>query len=523
MPQINYTPPQLRNLPQPAVSAGLDLDRAREKRKEEELRRQQRATQVSQAPSAFPAQEPVEVKEAFSLRLGKMLGSVFGGRYIGEYIGTKIAEHSPDAQRLREVAPEYKDKNLFETPTGKQIAGDVIQAGTNIAAAAIPGAGSLVGKVAQGAAVGYGADVANKLQKNANLGDVVTPGIGTGVGIALPVVAKGLGSLLKGTLGQSTGVKKVVIDRAVKNPERVNKAIRQYAQDDSSKQGLVERAKSAVQEFLGRRNSEFGASISSVKFSKPFTKQEVVSSFTDELSKFKGKVVGEELQFNSSKLTAADKSDLRVFWDGLKTWKDFTPSGVEDLRQFIKNNIDDFAATKNSRASVVLGAVKNSVTNGLETRAPGYKEILGTYGKQTQLARDVLSELNLKSSNSKPSTQLNSVMRLFKKDPQIIKNLTEIMGEDEANNLLDDISGALLSDAFPQGLRGLITEGSLTLGGLYAIISGAVPIPGVVAAAISTSPRVVGEAATLAGKAIKKGAGTGAQRISAIGASELAN
>lgn len=480
----------------------------------------------------FPKEEPIQSKKSFMQKLGSFgegLGNILGGTQIGKAIGTGIANRTDAAQYLKnapaithqgqEIVPAGGGRNPLQGPTGKQIAGDVLKAGTTIAAAALPGAASLAGKVAQGGAIGYSMDVSEKLTDQKD--NVFKPGVGTVVGAALPIVFKGLSALTRRTLGGSSGAGNQVIDRAVKNPNEVNQAIRTYAQDNAAKAGLVERARNAVQTFLGQRNTEFGASLSKTTFSKPFSKQEILNQFSDELGKFKGKITNDGLKFESTSLTAADRTDLSKFYNELRKWKDLTPGGLEDLRQSIGNHMDQFKLLGNAKATVPLGNLKRFVTQGLEERAPGYKSILADYGKKTQLAKDLLSELNLKTGNSKPSTQLNSIMRLFKKDPQVIKNLTQIMGEKEANALLNEISGAILSDALPQGLTGAIKEGGLTLTALYSIFTGGIPLAAVLGTAAASSPRIVGEAATLTGKAIQKGVGTGIKRVITKEASQL--
>lgn len=480
---------------------------------------------LNQQQNAFPTKAPEQVQRSFLDKLGSGFDTVFGGGKVGESIGGLYARYiDPQGRRLAAMDPEFAEKGFGgfagSGVTGKEIAGSALKGAVSVGAAALPGAGSLIGRVGQGVALGYASDVASNLEQNKV---DFSPGFGTAVGVALPVAAKALGTLLKSTLGATTGVGKSVIERAVQSPNEVNQAIRQYARDNASKQGLVERAKEAVQTYLNKRSMDYGDLISKITLDKPFSKKEIVTQFTDQLSKFKGQIVNGELKFNSSKLTATDKSDLQSFWQGLKEWTDFTPTGLDDLRQFIGNNINDFSAGKNSRASVALGNLKKFVTTGLEQRAPGYKQILGDYGKKTQTAKDLLAELSLKSGNAKPSTQLNSILKLFKKDPEVIKNLTEVMGEQEANKLLNEISGALLSDALPQGISGLIKEGGLTLGGLYALISGTVTLPTILGAAATTSPRLVGEASTLLGKGLKKGLGTGVRRAATISAGRAGN
>jgi hypothetical protein len=488
----------------------------------------------------FKQPQPAQ-KKSFGEKLGTLgrkLGSFFGGDVLGEALGTSGANSTKAAKDLqhapaithqgKEIVPAGNGEPVFKGPSGKAIAGDVLKSATTIASAALPGTGGLAEKAglkgvqlaaaelglksAEGAAFGYASDVAQGLIDDED--NPTKPGVGTAIGAALPFASKLIGSLVKRGLAFSTGAGREVIDRAVHNPDAVGDAIRQYAKTDASKQGLVSRAKAAIYDFLGQRSAEFGENVGKTTFTKPFTKQEITSAFSDELAKFNGRVTSDGLKFESTTLTAADQRNLQTFYDQLRSWKNVTPRGIEDLRQAIGNHISEFRATGNTRADVVLGGLKKFVTKGLDERAPGYAEHLATYGKKTQLANDVLKELNL-SGNAKTSTQINSILRLFKKDPEVVKNLVKIMGQDEADSLLNELSGAILSEWLPIGARRQVIEGLGTIGSAYGVLTGAIPAIPAAAAAASASPRVVGEAATKAGKAIQAGVGTGIRRAAA--------
>lgn len=90
------------------------------------------------------------------------------------------------------------NKEFIEALTGKELAGAVLQTGAVTAGTALGGPASMLGKVALGAGLGYGYDVGGDLQKGSSLTETLTPGLGTIVGAAAPVVAKGLGKVFTG-------------------------------------------------------------------------------------------------------------------------------------------------------------------------------------------------------------------------------------------------------------------------------------------------------------------------------------
>ena len=357
----------------------------------------------------------------------------------------------------------------------------------------------------KGAALGYASDVAGKANQNKD--NILTPGWGTGIGASLPVVTATFGWGLRKILGTTTGAGSQVLDRALRNPDAVQQAVNKYAKDDATKTTLVDQAKDAINKYLNKRNETYGGAIDQLTLDSPVRKGDILNKFEDFLGKFKGKIVNGQIEFNSSTLTATDKTDIAKFWDEFSSWQDFTPQGVDNLRQMIGNHIDDFNATRNSRASVVLGKLKDYVTSELTNKSQGYDKILKNYGDSTTLARNILSELNLKG-NAKPSTQINSIMRLFKKDPQVVEDLYKIMGKQKADSLLNEISGAVLSNWLPSGTINRVLSGGGAIAGGGAVAAGIASIPTALAGAATVSPRVVGKATRLTGKAINSGTGS---------------
>src|SRR5690606_2346153 len=99
---------------------------------------------------------------------------------------------------------------------------------------------SLLGRVGQGVAFGYATDVAEGLISDRD--NPFMPGFGAGVGAGLPVASKVIGSLVKRGIALTSGAGREVIDRAIHNPDAVQEAIKEYAQTDTSKLALVDRA-----------------------------------------------------------------------------------------------------------------------------------------------------------------------------------------------------------------------------------------------------------------------------------------
>jgi hypothetical protein len=409
--------------------------------------------------------------------------------------------------------------------SNKEVIGSAIQLGAN----AIPGAGEEAGlleKSAIGAGQGYAYDVGNQLQnKDKSIGDAFIPGAGTVIGGALPGAMDLVGTVAKHVAGFTSGTGPEAIQRAVDNPDAVGKAVKEYATTPEAKQTLVDKAKAAVSQFIQDKQSEYGASLDKFGTQADYLAvQNVSDSFVNNAQKFGGSVDKEgNLIFKNSTLTKSDQTALNSAYETIQNWTDTTPKGMDGLRQAIGNQMDEFSLNGNDRANVVLSAVQKDLKNTLTNKIPGYSDMLNTYSTKSQTTRDLVKELGIGGS-AKPSTQLNNVMRIFQKDPSIQKNLIKTMGQKGADDFMNEISGAILSDWLPQGklmplLKGA-GEAGLATGAAIAGGGASAALPVAATGAAAMSPRIVGGAARLAGKAANLGVGKAVARLATMGAAE---
>lgn len=151
---------------------------------------------------------------------------------ISNFVGAKGITDQFGASLARARLPDSQ-KDFVEEPGLKNVIGSAIQTGASL----IPGAGEglgLLGKTAVGAATGYAFDAGSKLQNN----QAPTPGVGTAIGGALPVVggvaSKIVGRLLSGLGSGISGVSAKTIEQIVDNPNAAIKASRMIAQKGKS-------------------------------------------------------------------------------------------------------------------------------------------------------------------------------------------------------------------------------------------------------------------------------------------------
>lgn len=363
-------------------------------------------------------------------------------------------------------------------------------------------------KSAEGAAQGYGYDVSQNLQNGKTGASILKPGVGTAAGLVTPFATKLIGSLAKGITGKLTGAGTDVIDRAIKNPEAVQDAIKQYAKNPDQKMELVNQASEALSDLSKQKNEEYASQISNLKATKPIPKGIVTDTFTTAVKKFGGRIdENGELTFKNSALTNTDKTNLTNAWNDIKGWTDVTPQGMDTLRQNLGNNMKDFKVTGNPRANVILGAVKTALTNTMKDSIPGYDKILSQYGDKAETISDMAKEFQL-AGQAKDTTKLNNILKLFKKDPSAMTNLVKVMGEEGANDFQNQVSGAILSNWINPSK---LTDTGIA-GAAFELATHSQPAAAAATLAAS-SPRVVGTAATTAGSLLNTGAGTGARRL----------
>lgn len=116
----------------------------------------------------------------FSKKITEFLG--LGG--ATKTFGDLLARRGIGTDTAKEVTQEFIDK-----PTGAQVAGAVAQTVATAGGLAVGAPAALAGKVALGGGLGYAYDVGQDLIDKKGAVETLTPGVGTAIGAAAPVVA----------------------------------------------------------------------------------------------------------------------------------------------------------------------------------------------------------------------------------------------------------------------------------------------------------------------------------------------
>lgn len=419
-------------------------------------------------------------------------------------------------------APSQQDINPGFGMSDKQVLGSALGTGVDVlAGGSLPGQGassfamskgtpvatSLLGKTLEGAGLGYGFDVSQNLQQNKD--NYLQPGLGTAIGGALPGVMAGAGALTKSIIGKYSPVSNDLINFTQQHADEVQQTVKKYASTPEAKEGLVNRAMGLIDDLNHQRQVEYGQALSGLTTQEELTTQPAVEAFKaavkDELGGRAGQEVsfGDNLAFKNTKLAPEEQSALNELWKTINNWTDYTPQGLDALRQRVANtNVTGYAGT-------IVGQTRKALEDYLTEKVPGYSDMLSQYVDQSSLLKSLKAELSA-SSNS-PTTKLNKLLSIFNQKSPLRQNLIKQLGP-RGDELLNDIAGAILSDWLPHGglgntLRGMLQAGTLTAGLFNPAAFGAAAAEG-----LASSPRVIGQGAIMAGKAAQTGIGTGIRR-----------
>jgi hypothetical protein len=206
---------------------------------------------------------------------------------------------------------------------------------------------------------------------------------------------------------------------------------------------------------------------------------------------FKGKVTNQEL---------VDKvDDVKKIVDNWKKENpaDFhTPEGMDQLKQLIGVELEKIPFEQKTLRKAV-GGVYSSVRDEVKKQAPVYDSVMKNYSQGLDYASDLKRTLSLgeKSTSDQALRKLQSVMRNDVNTNYGNRvNYAEILEDASGKPIMSQLAGQSLSSLTPRGLQKLLP--SATGGSALAFSN-----PYLLAALPFQSPRLMGEATILAGKA----------------------
>jgi hypothetical protein len=430
-------------------------------------------------------------------------GSILGGNQIGELAGAMIAPAFTKAQELTGFAPKGTTEQLdLSTPTKGQIAGDIGKIATTFLpygrmAAAL--GGKALGNIAVGAAGGFLADVSQKATEGVtDRNELLTPGLGTAIGGAIPAVApvtKGVGKLVTEGLGVSTGVGSKTLSEfgsailaGGKQADEAVKALRGVTTPEE----IVNNARGALAKVIEQRNNSYVEALSNLKSSEVnLDISPIIKTLDDNLERFNIKPTVQDgvtvLDFSRSPLrfNKQAQQEINTIFEEMKSFGtqqgDRTVIGVDSLKRAFGDLFSD-----SSEARAFVQSMRNSTREILD-QVPGYNEMADNYANSTDFIREIQKGLSLgdKASIDTGFRKLTTTLRTNNEfREQLLKELEAASGA----TLIPQIAGQQLSEVLPRGL--IRTVGGVA--GAGGLLSGVGILP-MVQAALVTSPRLIGE------------------------------
>ncbi len=265
--------------------------------------------------------------------------------------------------------------------------------------------------------------------------------------------------------------------------------------------GLVDRAKSALDEVRQDRSAAYQAGKADLTKDTTvldFGKIDTAIDKASGVAEFRGRTGTAPAVTTEPKAAGVvgEMSDLVKAWKALDPAEYHTPVGMDALKRTLGNIKDStqYGTPERVAADRIYNAVRGEVAN----QAPGYSKMMEGYGGASEKIKEIERTLSLgeRASEDTGARKLLSVMRdnvqtNYGKRGELIAQLAE-----KDPTLVPSIAGQTFKAPLPRGLVSRLLGG----GGAGAVATGAIN-PWALAGAPAFSPRLVGEATHLGGRA----------------------
>lgn len=372
---------------------------------------------------------------------------------------------------------------------------------------------------------------ANQAKNAAIFGGVFPIGVGaiTKLGSAANEVAKFVSSSL-------SGVPKEAIEYALKNPQKVQSAIRQAAEEggDAAAQRIHSNALNALDELRNARRTNYESGLEKLQKEATYTKdgqlyvKRVLNNAeakatkgyvpgtvigvptnlttngikkvaTTTLKEFDIKAKGKVIDWSEAAIDNNHGKKLQEIVNRIYNWGDNTPTGLNKLRKVIDGyklgGVNLGSSEKQFNA--IVGKLRTNLSEYVGERVPQIAEMNNKYRLESEVIDAVRSQLKIGSAD--PNTALRKLVNVFNPKSQVYRPMVEQLGEKAGVDLMSDIAALTMLQWTPEGLgkylTGLTSGAGIGLGFINPAALATLPVT----AAVS-SPKIVGKAATTLGK-----------------------
>lgn len=342
-----------------------------------------------------------------------------------------------------------------------------------------------------GAALGRGAGVAGKV---ASLADPAVAAIEAG-----KAIGRGAGAIPKAALGMTTGAGSKAVGTAFRSGVQggdLGRRFRQAMRGEVPMDEVVNEARAALTGLYEQRGRQYRENMKAVEGDPTvldFDKLDKAMGDSAKVKTFKGVPISQ-----STNQVRNQIGDTLEQWRKLDPAEYHTVEGFDALKQSLGDILDNttYGTPEWRVANQAYQAAKDTITE----QAPNYAKAMKDYSKATELVREIEKEFSLgKKANA--ATALRKLQAIIRDDvSSAYGRRAELAAELERGGLRgieETLSGHAMSSVLPRGLRGAVSTAAAAGGGLAG---GASPM--LLPALLAGSPRLVGEAAHAAGRAM---------------------
>lgn len=320
--------------------------------------------------------------------------------------------------------------------------------------------------------------------------------VGGAAGEFIRPIVKSVGNLTSEVLGNLSGVGsqayKTAYNAAVQGGDKL-KALASNLRKQAPMENVVDDALLGLNNMGKTLQNQYRSGMVDIKNDKTvldFTGIDKALNDAQNLGIFKGKVTNPEIisQVNKVKGIVDD-------WKKQNPNEFHTPEGMDELKKVIGIELEKIPFEQATLRKAV-GGIYSSVRDEIKKQAPVYESVMKKYSEGLDLASELKKSLSLGNKSSVDSSlrKLQSVMRdNVNTNYGNRVNYAEILEQASGKPIMAQLAGQALSSPTPRGLQRMLP--SFTGAGALALD------PMFLATLPAQSPRLMGEATILAGKA----------------------
>jgi len=319
---------------------------------------------------------------------------------------------------------------------------------------------------------------------------------GAGGELIKPIVKAG-GTLASETLGNLSGVGsqayKTAFNAAVEGGDKL-KALAENLRKKVPVTQVVDDALLGLTNMGKQLQEKYRSGMVNIKNDKSVLGFDTINDAlikAEEMGKFRGQVTNPKV---AEYIAQAQKAVQD--WKGLSPTEYHTPEGMDALKKSIGGILENIPFEQKTARSAV-GDIYTAVKQSIAKQAPAYNNVMKNYAEGLDLASELKRTLSLGEKNT-ADTALRKLQSVMRNDVNTNYgnrvDYAKMLEEASGRPIMQELAGQSLSTWSPRGLQKLSATG---LGGASLYNPSLVPL------VAGSSPRLMGEATVLAGKAAR--------------------